>query len=111
MQAAAKDVLMVDGRRRPGWFMEAKRSFEPVIADRNRLIAAYMANPSSAEAKDAARGARKTVRRVVEAARYSWVDSFLALVSADGMVNSAVGKPISPQAAWHAIRVLRRGPR
>jgi hypothetical protein len=26
MQAAAKDVLMVDGRRRPGWFLAAKRS-------------------------------------------------------------------------------------
>jgi hypothetical protein len=44
-------VLMVDGRRRPGWFLAAKRSLEPVIADRNRMMAAYMANSSSAEAK------------------------------------------------------------
>ena len=67
---------------------------EPVIEDRNRLMAAYMANPSSAEAKDAARGARKAVRRAVEAARSSWVDGVLAVVNADGTVNSADGKPI-----------------
>ena len=73
-------------------------------------MAAYMANPSSAEAKDAARGAHKAVRRAVEAPR-SWVDSVLAVVNADGTVNSADGKPISPQAAWHAIRALQRGPR
>ena len=114
MQAAAKDVLMVDGRRRPGWLLAAKRSLEPVIADRNRrkrLMAAYMTNPSSAEAKNAARGARKAVRRAVEAARSPWVDSVLTVVNADGTVNSADGKPISPQAAWHAIRALQRGPR
>ena len=40
MQAAAKDVLMVDGRRRPDRFLAAKRSLEPVIADRNRLMVA-----------------------------------------------------------------------
>jgi hypothetical protein len=97
MQAAAKDALMVDGRRRPGWFLAATRSLQPVIADRNRLMAAYMANPSSSEAKDTARGARKAVRRAVEAARSSWVDSVLAVVNADGTVNSADGKPISPQ--------------
>ncbi len=67
MQAAAKDVLMVDGRWRPGLFMATKRLLEAVIADRNRLMAAYMPNPSSAEAKDAARGARKAVRWAVEA--------------------------------------------
>ncbi len=111
MQAAAKGVLMVDGRRRPDWFLAAKRSLEPVIADHNRLMAACMANPSSAEAKDAARGARKAVRRAVEAVRSSWVNSVLAVVNADGTVNSADGNPISPQAAWHAIRALRRGPR
>ena len=111
MHAAAKDVLMVDGRRCPGWFLATKRSLEPVIADRSRLMAAYMANPSSAEAKDAARGARKAVRRAVEAARSPWVDSLLKVVNADGTVNSADGKPISPQAAWHAIRALQRGPR
>ena len=90
-----------------GWFLATKRSLEPVIADRNRLMAAYMANPSS----HAARGARKAVRRAVEAGRSSWVDSVLAVVNADGTVNSADGKPISPQAAWHAIRALQRGPR
>ena len=74
-------------------------------------MAAYMANPSSAEAKDAARGARKAVRRAVEAARSSWVDSVLAVANADGTVNYADGKPISSQAAWHAIRALQRGPR
>ncbi len=63
MQAVAKDVLMVDGRRRPGWFLAVKRSLEPVTADRNRLMAAHMSNPSSAEAKDATRGARKAVQR------------------------------------------------
>jgi hypothetical protein len=99
MQVAAKDVLVMDGQRHPGWFLAAKRSLEPVIADRSRLKAAYMANPSSAEAKDAARGARKAVRRAVDAARSSWVDSVLAVVNADGTVNSADGKPISPQAA------------
>jgi hypothetical protein len=108
MQAAAKDVLM-DGRRRPGWFLAAKRSLEPVIADRSRLMAAYMANPSSTDAKDAALGARKAVRRAVEAARSSWVDSVLSVVNADGTVNSADGKPTSPQAASHAIRALQRG--
>jgi hypothetical protein len=96
MRAAAKDVLMVDGRRRPGWFLAAQRSFEPVIADRNRLTAAYMVNQSSAEAKDAARGARRAVRRAVEAARSSWVDTVLAVMNADGTVNSEDGKPISP---------------
>jgi hypothetical protein len=111
MQAAAKDVLMVDGRRPPGWFLAAKGSLEPEIADCNRLMAAYMANPSSAEVRDAARGARKAVRRAVEAARSSWVDSILAVVNADGTVNSADGKPISPQAVLHATRALRRGPR
>ncbi len=55
--------------------------------------------------------ARKAVRRAVEAARSSWVDSVLAVVNADGTVNSADGKPISPQAALHAIRALQRGPR
>ncbi len=104
MQAAAKDVLMVDGRRRPGWFLAAKRSLEPVVADRNRLMAAYMANPSSAEAKYAAATGGGSCRS-------SWVDSVLAVVNADGTVNSADGNPISPQAAWHAIRALRRGPR
>jgi hypothetical protein len=111
MQAAAKDVLMVDGRRRSGWFLVAKRSLEPVITDCSRLMAAYMANPSSAEAKDAARDECKAVRRALEAARSSWVDSVLAIVNADGTVNSADGDPISPQAAWHAIRALQRGPR
>ena len=111
MQAAAKEVLMVDGRRHPDWFLAANRSIEPVIADRNRLMAAYVANPSSAEAKDAARGARKAVRRAVEAARSSWVDSVLAVANAGGTVNSADGKPTSPQAASHAIRALQRGPR
>ncbi len=62
IQAAAKGVLMADGQRRPGWFLAGKRSLEPVIAVRSRLMAAYMANPSSAEAKDAARGARRAVR-------------------------------------------------
>ncbi len=47
----------------------------------------------------------------MEAARSSWVDSVLAVVNADGTVNSANGTPISPQAAWHAIRALQRGPR
>ncbi len=111
MQAAAKGVLMVDGRRRPGWFLATKRSLEPVIADRKSLMAAYMANPSSAEAKDAARGARKAVRRAMEASRSSLVDSVLAVVNVDGTVNSADGKTISPQAAWHAIRALQHGPR
>jgi hypothetical protein len=104
-------VLMVDGRWRPGWFLAVKRSLEPVIADRNRLMAAYVANPSSAEAKDAARSARKAVRRAVEAARSSWIDSVLAVVNADGTVNFAEGNPISSQAVWHAIRALWRGPR
>jgi hypothetical protein len=70
-----------------------------------------MANPSSAEAKNAARGAHEAVRRAVEAAQSSWVGSVLAVVNADGTANSAHGKPISPQAAWHAIRALQRGPR
>jgi hypothetical protein len=47
----------------------------------------------------------------VEAARSSWVDTVLAVVNADGTANFADGKPISPQAAWHAIRALQRGPR
>ena len=47
-----------------------------------------MANPSSAEAKVAARGARKAVRRAVEAARSSWVDSVLAVVNADGTLKN-----------------------
>jgi hypothetical protein len=106
-----KNVLVVDGRRRTGWFLAAKRSLEPVISDRSRLVAVYMANPSSAEKEDTARGARKVAQRVVEAAQSSWVDSVLAVMNADGTVNNADGKPISPQAAWHAIRVLRRGPR
>jgi hypothetical protein len=101
---------MVDGRRRPGWFLAVKRSLEPVIADRNRLMAAYIANPSSAEAKNAARGAHKAVRRAVEAARSPWVDSVLAVVNVDGTVNSADVKSILSQAAWHAIRALQRGP-
>ncbi len=79
---------------------------EPVIADRNRLMAAYMANPRSTEAKDAARGARKAVRQAVDAARSSWVDSVLAVVNADGTVNSPDGKPISPQAVWRYIYAL-----
>ncbi len=70
-----------------------------------------MANPSSAEAKDATRGALKALRRVVVAARSSWVDSVLAVANLDGTVNSADGKPISPQAVWHEIRALQRGPR
>ncbi len=72
-------------------------------------MAEYTANPSSAEAKDAARGARKAVRRAVEAARSYWVDSVFAAVNADGTVNYANGKPNSPQALWHAVRPLQRG--
>ncbi len=109
MQEAAKDVLMVDGRRHPGWFLAAKRSLEPVTADQNRLMAAYMANPSSAEAKDVARGAHKAVRRAVEAARSSWVNCVLAVVNADGTVNFADGRPILQQGAWRAICALQRG--
>ncbi len=110
MQAAAKNALMVDGRRRPGWFLAAKRLLEPVIVDRNRLMAAYMANPSSAEAKDAARGARKAMRQALETfARSSWVDSIFAVENAYGTGNSADGKTISPQAVWHAICALQRG--
>ncbi len=45
-----------------------------------------MANPSSAEARDAARGARKAVRLAVEAARCYWVASTLAVANADGTV-------------------------
>jgi hypothetical protein len=63
MQAAAKNMRMVDGRRRPGGFLAAKCSLDSVIADRNRLMAAYLTNPSSAEAKGVARGARKVVQR------------------------------------------------
>jgi hypothetical protein len=110
-QAEAKGVLMTDGRRCPGLFLAAKRLLEPVIADRNRLMAAYVANPSSAEAKDAARGARKAVRRAVEAAHCSWVDSVLVVVNADGTENSADEKPITTQYLWHTVRAFRCGPR
>ena len=100
----------MDGRS-SGWFLAAKRSLELVIADRSRLKAAYMDNPSSAEMKHAARGARKAVRRAVETSLSSWVDSVLAVVHADGRVNYADEKTISPQAIWHAIGALQRGPR
>ncbi len=33
------------------------------------------------------------------------------MVNADGTVKSADEKPVSPQAAWHAIRSFQRGPR
>ncbi len=108
---AAKDVPMVDGRRRQSWFLAARRSLEPVLADHNELMVAYMANPDNAEAKDAARSTRKAVRRAVKTARCSWVDSVLAVANAYGTVNYAGGKPISAQAVWQVIRVRKRGSR
>jgi hypothetical protein len=36
MQTAAKDVLIMDGRRNPGWFLAARRSLEPVLAESDR---------------------------------------------------------------------------
>ena len=41
MVAAAKHVLMSDGRRRPGWFVAAKATLGPEIAVRNQLTKAY----------------------------------------------------------------------
>jgi hypothetical protein len=65
-----------------------------------------MVNPSYAEGKDVVRDARKSVGRAEEAARCSWVGSFLAVANVDGTVNSANGNPISPQVVWHAIHAL-----
>ena len=79
MIAAADEVLKIDGRRRPGWFVAARVSLEPAIAERNKAMAAYLADPQCTEKKDAARGARKAVRRVIEAAKRDWIDGVLSV--------------------------------
>ena len=72
---------MMDGRRRPGWFVAAYRS-----------MAVFMTSTGCNLAKDAARGAQNAVRavcRVVEAARLDWLEGVLSLVIADGKTISA----------------------
>jgi len=59
MVSAAKQVLMSDGRRRPGWFMAAKASLGPVITARNLASGAAFGANSGPEAKRVLAAARK----------------------------------------------------
>ena len=74
-------------------------------------MTAYLADPQCTEKKDAARGARKAVRRAIEAAKRYWIDGALSVVNADGTMATVGGKPMTPQAVWCAIRALQRGVR
>lgn len=107
MVTAAKQVLMTDGRRRPGWFMQAKEAIELVINVRNAATRAYNATPT-AEAKTELKVARKEVRRAVERARLSWMECIVEQIN--GRSADGDARPVTPRDAWVAIRALQRGP-
>ena len=68
MVEAAKEALSVEGRRQPGGFVAARESPIPAIEARNRTAEARKANNSEAN-HEAARQARRALRRAVGAAR------------------------------------------
>jgi len=67
MTLAANEVLMSDGRRRPGWFLAARDKLQPCIEIRNAATVSYFNNPAS-ETKDNLKAARKKVKRAVQSA-------------------------------------------
>ena len=76
MTLAAKEVLMSDGRRRPGWFLAARDQLQPCIDIRNAATVSYFATPVSG-AKDDLKAARKKVKRAVQSAKDRWMESII----------------------------------
>ena len=93
MVAAAKQVLMSDGRRRPGWFVAAKATLGPEIAVRNQMTKAYGANPGD-EAKKALKVARKRVKRAIVLAKESWME--LVVDTINGKESTEERRPVTP---------------
>ncbi len=72
MVSAAKQVLMSDGHRLPGWFMAAtKASLSSAIAARNPASGAAFGANSNPEAQRVLAAARKRVNRALQIAKLS----------------------------------------
>ena len=108
MTLAAKEVLMSDGRRRPGWFLAAREQLKPVIDIRNAATMSYFSNPLDT-VKGNLKAARKNVKRAVRSAKDRWMESIIAHINGRESVDDR--RPITPKECWDAIRELERGPR
>ena len=108
MVLAAKEVLMTDGRRRPGWFEAAATSLNPAIRTRNDMSSAYFRNPTD-ELKSKLKDARKDVKKKVKTAVTDWIERVVAIVNCKESPEDR--RPSTPKVVWDAIRELSRGPR
>ena len=98
---------MSDGRDRPGWFLAAKSSLGPAIAARNKANKQIFGKNPSFEEKRQLGKARKAVKRAVELAKLSWMETIIQDVNESEHDH----RPTNPQRVWDAIRELERGPR
>jgi hypothetical protein len=103
-------MLMVDGNRRQDWFVAAQKLLDPVLAARNRLMAAYMSNPGCDPTMDAVHKARKAMLWAVETARRDWMECELSVLNANDTASTAGGNPLLTQAVWYAVRALLSEP-
>ena len=104
MVAAAKEGLLDDGRRRPGWFIAAQARLMPLITKRNEATRAQ-SRARTPETKGALKLARKAVKREVDEAKATWVRRTIEIIQPEGDA-----RPPTPKVVWEAIFLLKRGP-
>ena len=104
MVAAAKEELINDGRRRPGWFIAAQAKLMPLVTKRNEAIRAQSC-ARTPETKEAVKQARKEVKREVDEAKATWVRRMIEVIQPEGDA-----RPPTPKVVWEAIFLLKRGP-
>jgi len=104
MVLAAKEELLDDGRRRPGWFIAAQGKLMPLITKRNEATRAQSSTRTT-EGKMKLQRARKEVKRAVDDARAAWVRRTIDIIQPPGDA-----RPPTPKVVWDAIRLLQRGP-
>ena len=104
MVAAAKEELINDGRRRPGWFITAQARLMPLVTKRNEAMRAQ-SRARTPETKEAVKQARKAVKREVDVAKATWVRRTIEIIQPEGDA-----RPPTPKVVWEAIFLLKRGP-
>jgi exonuclease III len=106
MTSAAEEVLATEGRRRKGWFAARWARLKEVCEQRNAAQQRHNRERSD-ETAEAARRARKQVRREVEQAKKIWLDELVAWIEG----RQANGAPVYPKMVWSTVNEIREGPR
>ena len=72
LSETAEEVLGHEHKKQPDWIRESEVDLKPLVAERNRLYALWLATGSERDRKRHA-AARRVVRQAVRAAKDAWL--------------------------------------